>query len=96
MSRKRKLQRIGIASKVASRDAVHTAHELAEWLRRRGLEAHLDEATLRARGMDSEHAFDAAGAYDLVVVLGGDGTLLSVARTVPAGTPILGVNLGNL
>lgn len=96
MSRKRKLQKIGIVSKVASRDAVHTAHELAEWLRRRGHEAFLDEATLRARGMDTEHAFSASGAYDLVVVLGGDGTLLSVARTVAAGTPILGVNLGNL
>ena len=96
MSRKRKLQKIGIVSKVASRDAVHTAHELAEWLRRRGHEAFLDEATLRARGMDTEHAFDASGAYDLVVVLGGDGTLLSVARMVAAGTPILGVNLGNL
>ena len=50
MSRRRRFQRVGIVAKVASREAVHTAHELAEWLRRRGLDAALDEATLRARG----------------------------------------------
>lgn len=92
----RKFQRVGIVAKVASREAVHTAHELAEWLRRRGLEAALDEATLRARGVEDERPFSVREAYDLVVVLGGDGTLLSVARTLTPGVPILGVNLGNL
>ena len=92
----RKFQRVGVVAKVASREAVHTAHELAEWLRRRGLEAALDEATLRARGVEDERPFSVRDAYDLVVVLGGDGTLLSVARTLTPGVPILGVNLGNL
>lgn len=95
-SRRRRFQRVGIVAKVASREAVHTAHELAEWLRRRGLEAALDEATLRAKGVEAERPFRPAEAYDLVVVLGGDGTLLSVARSLQPGVPILGVNLGNL
>ncbi|HEY0514676.1 MAG TPA: NAD(+)/NADH kinase [Thermoanaerobaculia bacterium] len=89
-------QRVGIMAKAASRDAMHTAYELSEWLRRRGLEAAVDEATLRSRGARGEPPFEPGGAYDLVVVLGGDGTLLSVARTVRPGVPILGVNLGNL
>jgi NAD+ kinase len=93
---RRPRKRVGIVAKVASREAVHTAHELAEWLRRRGLEAFLDEATLRARGLEGEPPFNAREAYDLVVVLGGDGTLLAVARTLAPGVPILGVNLGNL
>jgi NAD+ kinase len=105
LSRRRRFQRIGVVAKAASRDAVHTAHELAEWLRRRGLEVALDEAILRAGGIGAMGAMGGMGqdppfrtgeVYDLVVVLGGDGTLLSVARTLAGKVPILGVNLGNL
>ncbi len=78
-------QRVGIVAKVASPEAVHLAYELAEWLRRRGVEPALDEA-----------AFEPGGDHGLVVVLGGDGTLLSVARRLTREVPILGVNLGNL
>lgn len=96
MSRRRKFRCVGVVAKSASRDAVHTAHELAEWLRRRGLEVALDDAILRARGAAGDRPFRANEDYDLVVVLGGDGTLLSVARNLADGIPILGVNLGNL
>jgi NAD+ kinase len=89
-------QRVGIVAKAGSREAMKTACELSEWLRRRGLEAAVDEATLRARGIAGEPAFDPGGRWDLVVVLGGDGTLLGVARSLARGVPILGVNLGNL
>jgi NAD+ kinase len=103
MSRKRNqahgdggFQSVGIVAKAGSRDAQDTAHELAEWLRRRGLAATLDDSTLRARARAEEPPAVPAAAYDLVVVLGGDGTLLAAARTLQAGIPILGVNLGNL
>jgi NAD+ kinase len=89
-------QRVGIVAKAGSRDAVHTAHELAEWVRRRGLEAVLDEATLQGRGVHGPLSFQPGASCDLVVVLGGDGTLLSVARNLPWSVPILGINLGYL
>ncbi len=93
-------QRVGIVAKMASPEAVHLADELAEWLRRRGVEPALDEAILAASAARGETlfepAFEADGDYDLVVVLGGDGTLLSVARRLTREVPILGVNLGNL
>jgi NAD+ kinase len=79
------IRRVGIVAKVGSPEAVETAHELAEWLRRRGVQAALDA---EATQPDSP--------CDLMVVLGGDGTLLAVARALPPQVPILGVNLGNL
>jgi NAD+ kinase len=93
--RRRKIRKVGVVAKSASRDAAFVAHELAEWLRRRGLEVGLDQATLRAR-CSAEKAFSPGEPCDLVVVLGGDGTLLAVARTVGPAAPILGVNLGTL
>lgn len=89
-------RRVGVVAKATSREAVQTAHELAEWLQRRGLEVALDGAALRARAPRGVATFDPEGAYDLVVALGGDGTMLSVARSVREGLPVLGVNLGHL
>jgi NAD+ kinase len=73
--------------------------ELLRWLRARNYTVYLDEetavyapgetATRRHEIADREPAF--------VVVLGGDGTLLSAARAVsPKGIPIVAVNLGSL
>ncbi len=95
MTPPRRLRRIGVVAKVGSREAAEMAQELAQWLRRRDLEVALDGETLRARGLD-EPPFDPATPHDLVICLGGDGTLLAIARTAVAGVPILGVNLGNL
>ena len=89
-------RRVGLVAKSASREALRTANELAEWLERRDLEVRLDETTLRAFPERQGPAFDPEEEVDLVLVLGGDGTLLSVARSVRHGTPILGVNLGSL
>src|SRR5439155_1765684 len=52
-------------------------------------EAHLAGAPLRTKD-------ELAREADLIVVLGGDGTLLSIARRTDARVPILGVNMGEL
>jgi NAD+ kinase len=87
--------RIAIATKIGSPEAIAAAGELTQWLRRRGLTVALDE---RARNAlhDEGEAYDFEAPCDLVVVLGGDGTLMSVARAQRHGVPILGVNLGGL
>lgn len=89
------IRHVGLVAKSGSREATHTSRELAEWLDRRGLVVACDDATRRATGTEGP-AFSAAEAYDLVIVLGGDGTLLAVARSLAREVPILGVNLGSL
>lgn len=88
-------RRVGVVAKAASEEALRTASELDEWLGRRGLEVRLEEASLRS-GTDATTPVLAGAELDLVVVLGGDGTLLSVARALERTTPILGVNMGSL
>ncbi len=96
MKKRARIRRVAVVAKRVSQEALGTAGELDDWLVRRGLEVALDDAVLRAQQDSGREAFDPSGSYDLVVVLGGDGTLLSVARSLSREIPILGVNMGNL
>lgn len=88
--------RVAVVAKNGSPQAAEAASELLAWLERRGVEALADEATARAAGRGEVPRFAEGTACDLIVVLGGDGTLLAVARRAAGGPPILGVNLGRL
>lgn len=92
------MKRVAVVAKTSSREAIRSAHELVDWLRRRDVSVFLDESTKRTRvEEDSEvNNFTLGVDVDLVVVLGGDGTMLSVARSLPKPIPVLGVNLGRL
>jgi NAD+ kinase len=71
---------------------------MGSWLAARGIDVHYDAATSRQLGIAglAEIPVDFHG-LDLVIVAGGDGTLLSVARSAaPEGTPLLGVNFGSM
>ncbi len=93
MSERSPVRTVGLCVKPRSREAAVAAHELAQWLEARGVAVLMDSA-LSAAG----HArATLAEKADLLVVLGGDGTLLAVAReTGGRPVPILGVNLGTL
>jgi len=86
---------VGVVAKRAPA-AVALARELVEWLVRRGHRVLLDAVTRAAAGRQDLPVLEADSACDLIVALGGDGTLLSVARRHAGGPPILGVNLGRL
>jgi NAD+ kinase len=93
---KRDFKSVGVVARGASREAARTATELVDWLRRRGIQPALDADTLKTSRLKDLPTYKPGEQYDLVVVLGGDGTLLSVARSVSPEVPILGVNLGRL
>jgi NAD+ kinase len=93
------MARVAIVCKPGKSELARLLPELIVWLREHGYEPLLDreggEYTATAQAVD--RAAMPAHGPELVIVLGGDGTLLSVARIFAAtGTPILGVNLGLL
>jgi len=74
------------------------AGQIVAWLEERGIESEYDLVTAaylqQGEGFDRE---DLPSRLDLLIVLGGDGTLLSAARSLGRHrTPILAVNLGGL
>jgi NAD+ kinase len=97
------ISRVGLVAKQRLQ-AEEVLSRLAGWLAERGVEAVYDANTAALAGLPASHPSTAsrdelAASVDLVVVLGGDGTLLSVAdRIGQAGRhiPILGVNFGSL
>ncbi len=88
----------GILSKPHSEQASRIVPELIDWLRERGVQTRLDEETAgyagSSNGIVRNQVPDGA---EMLIVLGGDGTLLSAARAVDGrDIPIFAVNLGNL
>ena len=93
------MTRVAIVCKPHKEELTQIVPELIAWLRERGYEPVLDHEggryTNAAPSVDRTEL--PAHGPALVIMLGGDGTLLSVARIFSsAGTPILSVNLGSL
>jgi NAD+ kinase len=91
------LKTVGMVVRRERPRAIAIAHELAVWLRGRHLTTLAEPEVAPQLGADAADREDLALRADLIVVLGGDGTLLSIARLVgERETPILGINLGGL
>jgi NAD+ kinase len=97
------IARVGIVAKRGLQAAGLELERLAAWLRARHIEPVFDTDTAAlagpAQAAPAVTREDLPRTVDLVIVLGGDGTLLSMAtRTAQAGRdiPILGVNFGSL
>ena len=90
---------IGVIAHVGKTEARARLLELLAVLDESKLRVLLERqaAVLAGKPKLAQTLKDIGKAADLMIVLGGDGTILRVARELEgAGTPILGVNLGNL
>lgn len=95
--------RVGIVAKAQLRAATTHLQEIADWLEKRGVQPVFETETAallpsgKLRAAASKAAL--AAGVDVVLVLGGDGTLLSMADCIGearTSIPILGVNFGSL
>jgi NAD+ kinase len=92
------MKKIGIIAKNIPK-AHRAVQKLEKWLSARGRDVFIDSTTalaIKTRGYGRD---EIPSHVDMIIVLGGDGTLLSAARVVSEAkkdVPILGVNLGSL
>jgi NAD+ kinase len=92
--------RVGIVAKPDAARAQGVILQLLPWLTSRGHSVVLEKETadlVPSAVTDAASRAELPGQVDLLIILGGDGTLLSMARAVgDLGVPLLGVNLGGL
>ncbi len=92
------IKRIAIVAKRKSTKARKEANQLSEFLSAKKIECYaIDDSIVCATCRSIETADISYNDIDLLISLGGDGTLLSAAKSViDYDVPILGVNLGSL
>ncbi|HTC63265.1 MAG TPA: NAD(+)/NADH kinase [Candidatus Saccharimonadales bacterium] len=93
-------KKVGIISRPRREDVARVVPPLVNWLQAHGAEVVCDSETsdcIEPVAAQIRKREDLPSCTDLLIVLGGDGTLLSAARlAAERGVPILAVNLGGL
>ncbi|MBK9153236.1 MAG: NAD(+)/NADH kinase [Chloracidobacterium sp.] len=91
----------GVVVKPNNPDALRTALELSEWLETHGLATAGDPFVQSGKPAENDggpaESTSPVFAADLIIVLGGDGTMISTARSIGDREPlVMGVNYGSL
>ena len=90
------IRTVGLVAKYQEPKAAQMVRWLIPWLKKRGKKVYVENGLAHA-GAQSCSKKQMAAKADLIISLGGDGTLLNIAPLVERPeVPILGVNLGGL
>jgi NAD+ kinase len=94
----RNIKHVGFVIKPHAPEAEKALEELIQYFDRKDIECLLEEAAAEKLGLENGvKREEIPSSVDLVIVLGGDGTLLTIAHlAAQEKTPVLGVNLGSL
>jgi len=92
------MKSIGLAVNMKKENAVVLVEKIIDLIEKQNCSVFMPETTAVALGLPKYGwPTQDLSKIDCLVVLGGDGTLLGVARkAAPGGIPVLGVNMGNL
>ena len=93
-------KRIGLVGRPGHSGVVTSMSRLIAYLRSKDLSIMMDDATSELMGnttVEVGSRMQLSASCDLVVVVGGDGSMLNVAKHVASeGVPVIGINRGNL
>ncbi|MBI5588499.1 MAG: NAD(+)/NADH kinase [Deltaproteobacteria bacterium] len=92
------MKKIGLVIKLSNPEAIKLGCDICEWVSEKGGAVYTSQNLLEViRPATSVPAGDLSASIDVMVVLGGDGTMLSAARMLDGRkVPILGINMGGL
>lgn len=100
VERMSEFKRIGLVGRPGHSGVVTSMSRLIAYLRSKDLSIMMDDATSELMGnttVEVGSRMQLSASCDLVIVVGGDGSMLNVAKQVASeGVPVIGINRGNL
>lgn len=93
-------KRVGLVARHGKPSIIHSLRQLADDLAAKGLEVFIDQDSVLSAPIGAHTLINRAQmgqSVDLAIVMGGDGTMLSIARLLaPHRVPLIGINQGRL
>ena len=85
---------VGLVARCDKKQALELAKEVAEYLKNKGLEIYIEDATAEKINMQAKTVPLKNMKTDFIITIGGDGTILRTCLAVPKSKPILAINMG--